>query len=675
MHNYVVSGYPLRFNSIFLTKRQIISVEADRDDRFSYFESDVIVHESGLQGHALTVAALKIDTQIRDNHAYRLNGQVAVSNSKNDTFLLEDAQSTIPIDDAEVLLRSMANKVLTQGVGRIVEWSARGTAHNSTPTEVIKVMHQCWDPAILLHNYPLCYSQQPLTIPLPKPHYITTHYLTSTSTFLTTTHLPLLIPADLFELCFTLFTINLYPPIHPPIHRRQTYPAMPPRSGLRKNRKPSVSKTSEDNHRLPTPTTTVRQRRLAESKTHAANNNTSRKRARIDDEDDEDDEDTKEDEDDHETSGNEDGNTDTTSEAIPNINNYRAIGMEWGLPRADNVATSTPMPPKGVSQGFPERNRIVGSTWSTYIDEEQEVFTPRLFECLCVATHEAYALTQTPLGISTSTAVQDTSMGTSTKSGLEPLTQDELEKYVPVFERLVNLKKVSQDLHLGRLWRHSGKSSNRTSEQLMKQEIGKVSPSWNPATTTAQALFHDEHTSCDRWARLQKKNHLLERFTFESTKAPHHLRVKPHETKPQSASAARQAEKRSELARKLNDLIAPYLRGGYQGKGDAHPKCPELTEAFAKKTFRGDVPLTFHRTPDSQVTDIMLSKGPSCLTNDEVDAWIEDIDSHNYTIVRMKKAKKYENIAEDECNSNSSKCDSSLESVNAQILAELTGPH
>ncbi|EGG02522.1 uncharacterized protein MELLADRAFT_66339 [Melampsora larici-populina 98AG31] len=542
---------------------------------------------------------------------------------------------------------------------------------------------------ILLHvsyytGHNLTTNPPDLTTQLPILLLGTASYYPTSKTSLP--HLQLVIPADLIKPRFTLSTI------HQPIHNSQ----------------------------LPTPITTVRQRRLAESKTHAANNKTSRKRARIDDEYVED---TEEDEDDHETSGsgNEHENTDTASDAIPNINNYRAIGMEWGLARAEqylaslklpknnrpsgtglyeaqslqsiyeldktmlcivlkvsrrvldealNVATSTPMPSKGVSQGFPERNRIVGSTWSTYIDEEQEVFTPRLFERLCVATHEAYALTQTPLGISTSTAVQDTSIGTSTKSGLEPLTQDELAKYVPVFERLVNLKKVSQDLHLGRLWRHSGKSSNRTSEQLMKQEIA----SWNPATTTAQALFQDEHTSCDRWARLQKKNHLLERFTFESTKAPHHLR-KTHEPKPQSASAARQAEKRSELARNLNDLIVPYLRGGYQGKGDAHPKCPELTEAFAKKTFRGDVALTFHRTPDSQVTDMMISKGPSCLTNDEVDAWIEDINSKNYTIVRVKKTKKHENIAEEECNSNSSKCDSSLDSVNAQILAELTGPH
>ncbi|KAH9820015.1 hypothetical protein DFH28DRAFT_1121807 [Melampsora americana] len=95
-----------------------------------------------------------------------------------------------------------------------------------------------------------------------------------------------------------------------------------------------------------------------------------------------------------------------------------------------------------------------------------------------------------------------------------------------------------------------------------------------------------------------------------------------------SEAAARQACMRADLAFELNNLIgkpnsaqalhhadqvvftAPYLRGGYQSRGDAHPKVPNVQEAFAKKAFRGDVRLTFKRTIDSLVTDAMLAKGP-----------------------------------------------------------------
>ncbi|EGF96902.1 uncharacterized protein MELLADRAFT_92090 [Melampsora larici-populina 98AG31] len=321
-----------------------------------------------------------------------------------------------------------------------------------------------------------------------------------------------------------------------------------------------------------------------------------------------------------------------------------------------NVATSTPMSPKGVSEGFRERNSIVGSTWSTYIDEEQEIFMPRLFERLCVATSEAYAMTQTPLGIPSSNAVQETA-GPS-KNGLEPLTQDKITKYVPVFERLVNLQKVSQDLHQGRLWRHSGKSNNRSSEQLMKQEIGKVVRQGTEKKSPSGAF----HLQIHKGAAASP---------FEASRIQGSIGI----CRLTGGKAIRTSTKPQQFDRSSHFQLAPYLRGGYLSKGDAHPKCPELREAFAKKTFRGDVALTSHQTPESRVTDIMLSKGPGCLTNDEVDAWLDDINTNNYTIISVKKTKKHEKGAEEECNSSSSKCDSSFESVDAQILEALTGVH
>ncbi|EGF99597.1 uncharacterized protein MELLADRAFT_112590 [Melampsora larici-populina 98AG31] len=145
--------------------------------------------------------------------------------------------------------------------------------------------------------------------------------------------------------------------------------------------------------------------------------------------------------------------------------------------------------------------------------------------------------------------------------------------------------KVALDLHNGRLWRHSGKSKNTSLEQLMTNEIAARFE--NPIQTTISPLFYEEYTSCERWAQAEQKTHLLEQFTFESTKAPHHLRKKTDGPKHQSPAAIQQAERRTKLAKTLNDLITPFLRNGYQGKGDAHPKCANLPEALRKKDFQG----------------------------------------------------------------------------------------
>lgn len=135
---------------------------------------------------------------------------------------------------------------------------------------------------------------------------------------------------------------------------------------------------------------------------------------------------------------------------------------------------SSVVPAKGVSEGFGERNAVVGNTWSTYLEDEQKVFSPELFERLCITTSEAYALTQTPRGIPSLAHQDPPDAPAQPKTSFKPLSDEEVTTYVPIFKRLVNLNKVSGDLHEGRLWRHSAKFRCRSREQLMKLEISKV---------------------------------------------------------------------------------------------------------------------------------------------------------------------------------------------------------
>ncbi|KAH9820022.1 hypothetical protein DFH28DRAFT_1121813 [Melampsora americana] len=119
------------------------------------------------------------------------------------------------------------------------------------------------------------------------------------------------------------------------------------------------------------------------------------------------------------------------------------------------TATTTQMPGKAVSQGFAERNTTVGTTWSTFNQDEQVVFTPRLFEPLCIVTSEVYALTQKPIGLAPIPKGKPKKPTSTVHSGLNDLSKEELDKYIPIFEQLVNQRKVSLDIHKGRLWRHS----------------------------------------------------------------------------------------------------------------------------------------------------------------------------------------------------------------------------
>ncbi|EGG01121.1 uncharacterized protein MELLADRAFT_73072 [Melampsora larici-populina 98AG31] len=63
-----------------------------------------------------------------------------------------------------------------------------------------------------------------------------------------------------------------------------------------------------------------------------------------------------------------------------------------------------------------------------------------------------------------------------------------------------------------------------------------------------------------------------------------------------------------------------------------------MQASFAKKEYCGGIHLTFNRTLDSKVTDTILEKGPSSLTNNEVKDWIDDIQMKRYTIIRVDKA-------------------------------------
>lgn len=95
---------------------------------------------------SIGIAARVPETILRSNHVYQIEGPVSVGEAGLTIF--EESPNTTAIDDGEVRVNAMANKVTAQGIGRIVEWSCRGAANATGRDEVIKVMHQGRDPKV-----------------------------------------------------------------------------------------------------------------------------------------------------------------------------------------------------------------------------------------------------------------------------------------------------------------------------------------------------------------------------------------------------------------------------------------------------------------------------------------------------------------------------------------------
>lgn len=122
------------------------------------------------------------------------------------------------------------------------------------------------------------------------------------------------------------------------------------------------------------------------------------------------------------------------------------------------------VPPKGASDGFPDRSITVGHTWSAFTPDQQTVFSPKYFERLAQASQESLAASTTN---NNTNITEETPIPTE-----DALSNDKLDKYLPIFKELVNLSKLAQDFKDGHLVRQSGKPS--TSKKVMRGEISKI---------------------------------------------------------------------------------------------------------------------------------------------------------------------------------------------------------
>ncbi|KAH9810999.1 hypothetical protein DFH28DRAFT_848016, partial [Melampsora americana] len=60
--------------------------------------------------------------ELKCNSAYRIQPMIAAGGNWGVTTLFEDLENPIVMDNTEVQLNCMVNKVMANGIGRIVHW-------------------------------------------------------------------------------------------------------------------------------------------------------------------------------------------------------------------------------------------------------------------------------------------------------------------------------------------------------------------------------------------------------------------------------------------------------------------------------------------------------------------------------------------------------------------------
>lgn len=115
------------------------------------------------------------------------------------------------------------------------------------------------------------------------------------------------------------------------------------------------------------------------------------------------------------------------------------------------------MPPRKTTQGFSARNKKIGKTWQKLSTLQKAIFHPPLFKRL------ALLITQPD----SPEVLVTTNLGDSDHDPRNPI---DIAPYIPIFNELVNIKKVKEHIDSGRL----GERRRVDYEKKGRAEISKV---------------------------------------------------------------------------------------------------------------------------------------------------------------------------------------------------------
>ncbi|KAA1082896.1 hypothetical protein PGT21_019637 [Puccinia graminis f. sp. tritici] len=287
-----------------------------------------------------------------------------------------------------------------------------------------------------------------------------------------------------------------------------------------------------------------------------------------------------------------------------------------------------PVPPKGTSEGWDQRNCEMGKAWASLTADEKEVFSSRVFQ----------HFSKIPCGYDKDDDdyVEDEDSELEGDEGRGLLTPDEISLYMPLYNNLVNHDKVKAFIAKGP--ESEGHNAGQAYKQALKNimnlnsELYTVSNAYNTtyyllSATRTPGLnsFCKEYSNDAAWLALAQKE-WNSKETFEAYSHGRQIQANLEAiTNGPEGESGRDADKlKKNLRNALNDLLAA-ARGS---KKAIFPKGPNPVALL----LESDPELQVVRAEGSRLSQESLLLGFDKMKKIPRQKWLADIASGHFTI-------------------------------------------
>ncbi|KAH9815149.1 hypothetical protein DFH28DRAFT_928257 [Melampsora americana] len=305
-------------------------------------------------------------------------------------------------------------------------------------------------------------------------------------------------------------------------------------------------------------------------------------------------------------------------------------------------ANKIPMPVRGATDAgaqLARRNKVNSTTYRALEDDQYMVFTARIFYALGgYPDYSAITIDEDPNVFGDcSTLVPE----------VPKLNPKEEAQYRPIYEKLVDMKKVARDRELNTP-AGSDRKEEKRSFQCMKKIAQQLARSHQLmgidyyiiacSNSTAGGGWCQEYTTRDEITNWVEKRAELQRVfplycqngsTFDEIKAV------AAASKPQNLSNNQSDIDKKTLCGKLSDMVANvvFLEAvlGYKpAVGRGFPRTPNPLETIKARNLR----IVVERAADSTLTEEEFQKGFLALDAKGRRHWISNIDTGKFKIIK-----------------------------------------
>ncbi|KAA1107481.1 hypothetical protein PGT21_015195 [Puccinia graminis f. sp. tritici] len=283
----------------------------------------------------------------------------------------------------------------------------------------------------------------------------------------------------------------------------------------------------------------------------------------------------------------------------------------------------TPVPPKGCSLGWDERNKTLEDAWKLLTQDEQKVFDERIF------AH----FSKLPIGCTIdndSDEIDESGQPTPKKS----LSSEEEALYKPLYENLVNHEKVR--LVSGQGIDKSGNTPPQALDQVIRlnSELFTVANIYNltfymlaATQSPGPGSFCKELSNDAHWLSVAKKQWAAKE-TFEAYSHGRAIQEVVQEcsdtNQPPLKKKKHSDTVRTTLQAELNEMLA-------LGRCKAQFSKKRDPSALVKSNFTG---LKILQSEGSKLKAETLVIGLECMFTEDRELWLADVRSGHFKIVK-----------------------------------------